>query len=224
MKNFLSEFAGTFGFVFIGCGAAVFATPFIGYPGVALAFGLGYGAMLCAFKDGSFNPAVTLAALSCDRNGISWKSALLNAAGNIAAQIAGAFAAVWLVYFVYAGKTGYVYQGSSDANIIERYAPSAAFVLETVLNLLFLLVFFKSGKDRRAAATAAVITAGYLLSYPVTRGAMNPARTSASAIIEGEDAVSQLPLFWGASLTAAIIAGIVLNPAIIRFINKKSGK
>ena len=93
MKNFLSEFAGTFGFVFIGCGAAVFATPFIGYPGVALAFGLGYGAMLCAFKDGSFNPAVTLAALSCDRNGISWKSALLNAAGNIAAQIAGAFVA-----------------------------------------------------------------------------------------------------------------------------------
>ncbi len=224
MKNFLSEFAGTFGFVFIGCGAAVFATPFIGYLGVALAFGLGYGAMLCAFDNGAFNPAVTIAALSCDRNGVSLKSALPSAAGIVAAQIAGAFAAAWTVYFVYAGKTGYVYQGSTDANVVERYTPSAAFALETVLNLLFLLVFFKSGKSRRPAATAAIVSAGYLLSYPVTRGAMNPARATASAIIAGEDAIAQLPVFWGASLTAAIVAGIVLNPAVIRFFSKKSGK
>lgn len=215
VKHYLSEFAGTFGFVFIGCGAVVFAAPFIGYLGIAIAFGLAYGAMGFAFQGHHFNPAITVAAaLSKQFYGKNIWFTLIKTAGYILMQTAGACAAVFLIYYVYSGKTGYVYQGSPDANIIERYTLPAAFCLETILTFLFLCVFLGNNKrtDRQAAACGLFITAAYLLSYPVTKGALNPARTTAAALFAGETALAQLPVFWGAALIAALIAGIAYHP------------
>lgn len=215
MKNYLSEFAGTFGFVFIGCGAVVFAAPFIGYLGIAMAFGLAYSAMNLAFKGHHFNPAVTIAAaLSGQFRGKNIWFTLIKTAGYVLMQTAGACAAVFLVYYVYSGKTGYVYQGSPDANIIDRYTLPAAFCLETILSFLFLCMFLgNNGRtDRQAAACGIFITAATLLSYPVTKGALNPARTTASALFGGETALAQLPVFWAAALIAALAAGIAYHP------------
>ena len=215
MKNYLSEFIGTFGFVFIGCGAVVFAAPFIGYLGIAMAFGLAYGAMGLAFKDGHFNPAVTIAAaLSKQFYAKNIWFTLIKTAGYVFVQTAGACAAVYLIYYIYSGKTGYVYQGSPDANIIERYSISAAFCLEVILNFLFLCVFLGNTacSGKRAVACGLFITAAFLLSYPVTKGAINPARTTASALFGGEKALAQLPVYWAASLTAALIAGMAYRP------------
>lgn len=219
VKNYLSEFAGTFGFVFIGCGAVVFAAPFIGYLGIAMAFGLAYGAMGFAFKGHHFNPAVTIAAtLSGQFRGKNIWFTLIKTAGYVLLQTAGACAAVFLIYYVYSGKTGYVYQGSPDANVIDRYALSAAFCLETILSFLFLCVFLGNNghTDRQAAACGLFITAACLLSYPVTKGALNPARTTASALFGGETALAQLPVFWAAALTAALAAGIAYHPVFRR--------
>lgn len=215
MKNHLSEFAGTFGFVFIGCGAVVFATPFIGYLGIAMAFGFAYGAMASTFKDCHLNPAATLAtAVSGQFRGKNVWFTALQTAGRILMQTAGACAAVFAVYYIYSGKTGYVYQGSPDANIVERYTLPAAFCLEAILTFLFLCVFL--GNDgrtgRRAAACGIFLTAALLSSYPVTKGALNPARTTASALFHGKDALAQLPVFWGAALTAALFAGLLYRP------------
>ncbi len=215
VKKYLSEFAGTFGFVFIGCGAVVFAAPFIGYLGIALAFGAAYGAMNFTFSGSHLNPAVTVAAAVCGRmRGKNVWLTLAETAGFILMQTAGACAAVALIYFVYSGKNGYVYQGSPDANIAGRYALSAVFWLEVVLNFLFVCVFLGTDehKGRQPAACALFICAAYLLSYPVTKGAMNPARTVASALFAESDAVAQLPVFCGAAFAAAVAAGLLHLP------------
>lgn len=216
MKNYLSEFIGTFGFVFIGCGAVVFAAPFIGYLGISMAFGLAYSAMGMAFAGHHFNPAVTVAAAISNRfHGKNIWFTLIKTIAYIVMQLLGACAAVALIYYVYSGKNGYVYQGAPDLNVIQRYTLSSAFCLESVLSLLFLCVFLGSNghQGRQSVACGLFITTAFLLSYPVTKGSLNPARTTASAIISADEtAIAQLSLFWGAGLLAALIAGICYHP------------
>lgn len=216
VKNYLSEFIGTFGFVFIGCGAVVFAAPFIGYLGISMAFGLAYSAMGMAFAGHHFNPAVTVAAAISNRfHGKNIWFTLIKTIAYIVMQLLGACAAVALIYYVYSGKNGYVYQGAPDLNVIQRYTLSSAFCLESVLSLLFLCVFLGSNEHqgRQSVACGLFITTAFLLSYPVTKGSLNPARTTASAIISADEtAIAQLSLFWGAGLLAALIAGICYHP------------
>ena len=227
MKAYLSEFIGTFGFVLIGWCSVVLARPFIGYLGVSMAFGMAYAAFCHAFPEGHFNPAATVAAaLSGGFRSRNKLLTALNAAGYIVVQTAGACAAIALVQFVYAGKTGYVPQESVNIYLIDRYTLSAAFWLETTLNLLFLTVFLNASRApaQKAAACGALITAAYLLSFPVTKGAMNPAFSTAKALFGDEEALSQLSLFWKASLTAAVITGAACNPAIGKLFGEKDEK
>ena len=227
MKAYLSEFIGTFGFVLIGWSAVILARPFIGYLGVSMAFGMAYAAFCHAFPEGHFNPAATVAAtLSgrfCARNKLL---TVLNALGYIAVQTAAAFAAIALVQFVYAGKTGYVPQESINIYVIDRYTLSAAFCLEAVLSFLFSVVFLSTSRApaQKAAACGVLITAACLLSFPVTKGGMNPAFSTAKAFFGGEEAVAQLMLFWKASLTAAVIAGIAYNPVTGKIFRKKENE
>ena len=224
MKHYFSEFIGTFGFVFIGLGSVVFAAPFIGYLGISIAFGLAYAAVCFAFPDGHFNPAATIAAALSGRFCAHSKiGTALKVLGYILTQTAGACAAAAVVYLVYSGKTGYVPQGMAGANIVNRYTLSAAFYLETVLFFLFLCVFLGTyeNKSHQPIACGFFITAAYLLSYPVTKGALNPARTTAAALFGGEDALAQLPFFWEAALVASLIAGIIYNPQISNIFKRK---
>lgn len=218
VKSYISEFIGTFGFVFIGCGCIVFATPFIGYLGISLSFGLAYSAMNMTFPGHHFNPALTIAcAVSQQFYAKNIWLTLTKTLAYILIQIIAAYAAVALIYFIYSGKTGYVYQGPADVNLVERYTLSSAFYLETVLTFLFICVFLgcNANKGYQAIASGLTLAASFLLSYPVTKGALNPARTTASALFcKQEEALSQLPLFWGAALIAALIAGVAYHPAI----------
>lgn len=220
MKNYFAEFAGTFGFVFIGCGAVIFAAPFIGYLGISIAFGLAFCAMMYAFPGHHFNPAITVAAaVSGTFKGRRVWITVLKVIGVILAQTAGACAAAAVLYAVYSGKTGYVSQGIFAANIIDRYTLRSAFYLETILSFLFLCVFFGSNarKEHQSIALGFTLTAAYLLSYPVTRGSLNPARTTAAALFSGEPAaMEQLKLFWTAAMLAAVTAGLLFNPAVNR--------
>ena len=221
MKSYFSELVGTFGFVLIGWGSVIFARPFIGYLGVSMAFGLAYTAFCFAFPKGHFNPAATVAAaLSGHFHAKSKLLTFLTVSGYAAVQTAGACAAVALVQYVYAGKTGYVPQETMNIYLIDRYTLSAAFCLEAVLNILFLTVFVKTYHNK-AIACGAMITVAYLLSFPVTKGGINPARSTATALFGGEEALAQLVWFWGTALIAAVIVGIACNPSIERLIRKK---
>ncbi|MBO4520240.1 MAG: aquaporin [Alphaproteobacteria bacterium] len=231
MKLYLYEFVGTFGFVFLGWGTVVFAAPFVGYLGISVAFGLAYAALCFAFSGGHFNPAATIAAALSGRFRAKRKyGTLLKTLVFILIQIAGAYAAAVSVYYIYSGKMGFVPQGLPGVNIVERYTLSAAFYLETLLNILFLCVFLGTYDNAKTQSLACglLITAAFLLSYPVTRGAMNPARTTATSLLGGEEAIAQLPLFWEAALTAAVITGLFYNQAIRRkitsaFAHKEKG-
>ena len=221
MKSYLSEFIGTFGFVLTGWGAVVFARPFIGYPGVAIAFGLAYAAFCFAFPKGHFNPAATVAAaLSGHFHTKSKLLTALNVLGYTIVQTAGACASVALVQYVYSGKTGYVPQETMNIYLIDRYTLPAAFCLESVLSFLFLTVFVRTYHNK-ALACGAFITVAYLLSFPVTKGGINPARSTATALFGGEEALAQLPLFWGSAMIAAVIVGLACNPLIERLFRKK---
>ncbi len=229
MKKYFAEFTGTFGFVFIGCGAAVIAGPWIGYLGIAVAFGFALCAMMYAFtpvSGGHFNPAVTLALTVAGRfsGRTAWETAG-KFIGYVAAQVAGACAAAYVLYDIYAGKTGFVNQGTFNANIIERYTMQGAFWTELLLSFLFICVFLgsKAEKNRRGFAPVAVglfLVAAYLLSIPVTRGALNPARSTSQALFGGDTALAQLWLFWSAPMLAGLLGGLFYNRKLTRFFEK----
>ena len=224
MKRYLTEFTGTFGFVLIGWGAVLFAKPFIGYLGISMAFGMAYAAVCFAFPDGHFNPVATVAsAISGHFRSQSKFKTFLNALGYTSMQTLGAYAAVAFVQFIYAGKTGYVHQEAINSYIVDRYTLSAVFYLELILNFLFASVFLGTNQDKtnKPIACGLFITAAYLLSYPVTKGAINPARTTATALFGGEEAIMQLPVFWESAIAAAVLAGIVYNPFISKLFHKK---
>lgn len=224
MKNYLAEFTGTFGFVFIGWGSVLFAKPFIGYLGISMAFGMAYAAMCFAFPNGHFNPAATVAsALSGVFHTGGKLRTFFNTLGYILMQTVGAIAADAAVQFIYSGKTGYVHQEAINSYIVDRYTLSAAFYLELILNFLFAAIFLNTyhNKTNKPIACGLFITTAYLFSYPVTKGAVNAARTTATALFGGEEAAAQLPVFWGASIAAAVIAGIVYNSFIGDLFRKK---
>ena len=230
MKKYFAEFTGTFGFVFIGCGAAVIAGPWIGYLGIAVAFGFALCAMMYAFtpvSGGHFNPAVTLALTVSGRfSGRTAWGTVGKFIGYIAAQVAGACAAAYVLYDIYAGKTGFVNQGTFNANIIERYTTQAAFWTESLLSFLFICVFLgsKAEKNRRGFAPVAVglfLVAAYLLSIPVTRGALNPARSTSQALFGGDAAIAQLWLFWCARCWRGFWAACSIINALCTFLKKR---
>ena len=95
------------------------------------------------------------------------------------------------------------------ANVSDRYQFSAVFTTEAVLSLLFCALYLKV-RERMAAPVGlgAFLTAAYLISYPITKGALNPAKAVALATFATAEAVSELRIFCTAPFAAALIAGL----------------
>jgi aquaporin Z len=80
------------------------------------------------------------------------------------------------------------------------------------MNFMFLIIILGS-TDKRAPQGFAPIAIGlgltliHLISIPVTKTSVNPARSTGQAIIVQGWAISQLWLFWIAPILGAIIAG-----------------
>jgi aquaporin Z len=212
-----AEFLGTFWLVFGGCGSAVLAAAFpelgIGFAGVALAFGLTVLTMAYAIGHISgchLNPAVSIGLWAGKR----FKGSEL--LGYIIAQVLGGIVAAFVLYIIASGKTGFSL-GEFAANGYGEHSPggytiTAAFVCELVLTFVFLMVIMGS-TDKRAPQGFAPIAIGlaltliHLISIPVTKTSVNPARSTSQAIIVGGWALYQLWLFWVAPILGAIIAG-----------------
>jgi aquaporin Z len=214
-----AEFLGTFWLVFGGCGSAVLAAAFpqlgIGFVGVSLAFGLTVLTMAFAvgsISGGHFNPAVTLGLTVARR----FPGNKLPA--YVGVQVAGAIVAAAVLYFIAAGKPGFVPGGFASngyaGNSPGGYSLGAAFALETVLTAGFLLVILGSTSKTAATGFAPIaigfaLTLIHLISIPVTNTSVNPARSTGVALFATNGALGQLWLFWLAPLLGGSLGGIL---------------
>ena len=216
MKKYIAELFGTFVLVFIGCGTVVFSTPYVGFVGIALAFGLAVTAMVYAIGPVSgahINPAVTLGVLSAGR------MSLKDAIGYIIFQFIGAtLGAAVLYYMLIKGKiSGY---NVAEAGLGENgwgfnygggYVVYAAAVFEFIATFIFVKVVLKTtAADLKIAGVVIGLTLAvlHILGLPITGVSVNPARSFGPAYFVGGQAMAQLWLFLLVPSVAGILAGI----------------
>lgn len=212
-----AEFIGTFTLVTALCGTALFPAPVGGGPvAIATAAGVSVLAMCYAVghvSGGHFNPAVTLGLVAGGR----FKAP--DAPGYIAAQLLGAIAAAFVFQIILSG-------GSTGANAPKvsnfmtisntfgpgRFSLMSAFLIETVTTALFLIVVM-GATAKRAPAELAPIAIGmafglfYLIAMPVSNASLNPARSTAAAILAGGQSLTDLWVFWVAPIVGAVAGG-----------------
>ena len=220
MKAYGAEFLGTFWLVLGGCGSAVLAAKIpelgIGLHGVSLAFGLTVLTMAYAIGHISgchLNPAVSLGL---------WAGGRFPAAKlvpYIAAQVLGAIVAGAVLYVIASGTAGFdISKGFALNGYGEHsgggFSLQAALVCEVVMTMFFLIIIL-GATDSRAPAGFAPIAIGlaltliHLISIPVTKTSVNPARSTGVAVIAGGWAVDQLWLFWVAPIVGALLGAVV---------------
>jgi aquaporin Z len=222
MKQYGAEFFGTFWLVLGGCGSALLAAAFpdvgIGLLGVAFAFGLAVLTMAFAIGHISgchLNPAVSIGLWMGGR----FPTAQL--APYIGAQVAGGIAGAVVLNIIASGEEGFNtaigFAAVSNGYGIHSpggYSLLAGFVTEVVITMLFLIVILGS-TDKRAPQGFAPIAIGLalttflLLSIPVTNASVNPARSTATAVLAGGWALGQLWLFWVAPILGGVIGALV---------------
>lgn len=226
-KALAAEFIGTFGLVSATCGSALFSAP-AGGGLVAVAFAIGLSVMIMAYavghiSGGHFNPAVTIGLIAAGR----FESG--NAIGYIIAQVLGGIAAAFLFSAILAGAISAgptaTTKWNTFAAISNTYGGAngftvmSAFIMEVTATALFLVVIVGS-TAKRAPAGLAPLAIGFaffvlhLVSIPVTNASLNPARSTAPAILAGGVALSQLWVFWVAPILGGILGG-----AITRWLN-----
>ena len=219
-KKMSAEFIGTFWLVLGGCGSAVLAATFpevgIGLVGVSIAFGLTVLTMAYAIGHISgchLNPAVSFGL---------WTSGRFSTAEllpYIVAQVAGGLAGAAILYVIASGQAGFDVTAGFASNGYAEHSPGgyslvAALTTEIVMTFMFLIIIL-GATDKRAPQGFAPIAIGlgltliHLISIPVTNTSVNPARSTAVAIFQGDWAVSQLWMFWLAPIVGAILAGLV---------------
>jgi aquaporin Z len=214
-----AEFIGTFWLVFGGCGSAVLAAAFpdvgIGLLGVSLAFGLTVLTMAYAIGHISgchLNPAVSIGLALGNR----FRSS--EVLPYIAAQVAGAIVAAFVLYTIASGRPGFSLEGGLAANGYGSHSPGgyslvAALVSEVVLTMMFLLIILGATDDRapRGFAPIAIglgLTLIHLIGIPVTNLSVNPARSTGPAVVTGGWALAQLWMFWVAPIAGAMLGAL----------------
>ena len=227
-KSLAAEFLGTFWLVLGGCGSAVLAAKFggdgnplgIGFVGVALAFGLTVltGAYAFGHVSGAhFNPAVSLGLWAGGR------FPARNLAPYIAAQVAGAIFAAWILFIIASGSATFAIEPGSAGAFASNgfgelspggYSMMSALLCEIVLSAFFLIVIMGSTHGRAPAGFAPLaiglaLTLIHLISIPVTNTSVNPARSTGVALFAGDAAIGQLWMFWVAPFIGAVIGGVI---------------
>lgn len=224
MNKYAAEFIGTFWLVLGGCGSAVLAAAFpdvgIGLLGVSLAFGLTVLTMAYAIGHISgchLNPAVSVGLV------VGGRFPAGELIPYIVAQVLGAIAAAFLLYFIASGQAGFTLaanglavNGYGDLSP-GKYSMMAGFVTEVVMTAVFLFVIL-GVTDKRASAASAGLAIGlaltliHLISIPVTNTSVNPARSTGPALVllvggHGQ-ALTQLWLFWVAPIVGSVIGAL----------------
>ncbi|GAA3205661.1 aquaporin Z [Microbacterium terregens] len=227
----VAEALGTFVLVFGSIGTALFAADFgvsengtslgVGFVGVALAFGLTLLAAIYTWgpvSGGHFNPAVTFGLAAAGR--FAWK----DAPGYIVAQIVGGALGTTLIVLIGlfgpANWLSTAQDGGFASNGFGEHSPGgfglgAAIVAEILFTAIFVLVILGVTHAKRGAGNFAGLAIGltltfiHLASIPIDNTSVNPARSIATAIYGGGDALLQLWVFLVFPLVGAVLAGFL---------------
>ncbi len=217
MKKYLAELLGTFVLVFVGTASAVVAGKFIGFLGIALAFGLAVLVMVYAIGPISgchINPAITIAML------VNGKIPPKDAVIYILVQCIGAIIASALLLAIMTGHPGYVLatdglgQNGYGAASPGNYSLVSGFIAEVVLTFVFLMAIFGATSKKAPAGFAGIaiglaLTIILLVCIPITGASINPARSIGPALLAGGTALAQLWMFLIAPVIGALIAAFV---------------
>lgn len=222
----LAEGIGTAVLVIGGPGTAIFATGGfneglnLGILGVAFAFGL---SLLCmAYLIGRIsgchiNPAVTVGML------LTRKQPPAKAAPYIAAQIVGGIVGAGLLALILSGTEGY-FAAAQDAGFASNgygiHSPGgfdllSVAIIEIVVTAVFVLIVLGTTDESGVPKGFGPIAAGlgltlvHMISIPVSNTSVNPARSIATAVFQGDWALGQVWAFIvfpiiGAALAAGL--------------------
>jgi aquaporin Z len=218
-QKIAAEALGTFVLVFFGCGSVIYTTNGLqtfDIVQVGLTFGL--AVMLMAYavgriSGGHFNPAVTVGAAMGGR--MSWRQVPV----YVGSQLGGAVVAGLALFVLLQGFDGFESDGGMGENSFgdkgSGYAWWAAFLLELLLTLLFVVVILAVTDARfehPALAPLAIgltLTAIHFVAIPATGTSVNPARSIGPALFAGGDAIVQLWLFILAPLIGGALGGLL---------------
>jgi aquaporin Z len=209
-----AEFMGTFALVTAVCGAALFSAPSAGLVAVAFAVGLTVMAMAFAvgpISGGHFNPAVTLGMVAGGR----FEPAKVP--GYIIAQVLGGTAAACVFYVILGGAVGGKWNDFTAISNLYGGTHStlvAVGLIEIMMTALFLIVIMGVTHRNCPAGFAPIgiglfLTVIHLVAIPVSNASVNPARSTATAIFGGAEALGSLWLFWVAPIVGGIIGGLI---------------
>lgn len=210
-KKLVAEAIGTMVLVLMGCGTAVFnggATSVAAVLTIAFGFGLSVVAMAYAIGNISgchINPAITWGAM------LTGRMSVIEAAGYIGAQIAGALVGSTLLYLI---ASGMGIEGTG-ANSYAEGNLMPAFVAETVFTAIFVFVvlgttaYENRSSDFAGLAIGLCLVLVHIVCIPITGTSVNPARSIGPALFAGGVALQQLWLFIVAPLLGATIAALI---------------
>ncbi len=223
-----AEFFGTFLLVLGLIGTALFASHFADPAGafvpgivyVAASFAVGLSVIMGAYafgpiSGGHFNPAVTLGLAAAGR--FPWREIW----GYLVAQVLGGLVATSVLVLIgLSGPEGWLGEardGGFASNGWDELSPGgfgfgAAVVVEIVLTGLFLIVILGVTHPSRGTPLAGLaiglsLTLIHFVSIPVDNTSVNPARSLATAVYGGGEALSQLWAFIVFPLVGALVAG-----------------
>lgn len=219
LKKYVAEFIGTFVLVLFACGTAAVvgcdATWGTGYLLTALAFGLVIVAMAYSIGNISgchINPAVSIAML------VSGKLSIIDFAGYVIAQFAGAIAGAATLMSLVGKETGLgangLYEGSTGKSMI----------VEIILTFVFVLAILGVTSKKEYSSVAGIViglslTLVHILGISFTGTSVNPARSFGPALFVGGDALANVWVFIVAPLIGGLLAAVVYH-----FLNIKNNK
>jgi aquaporin Z len=215
-RKYWAEGIGTFWLVFAGIGTVLLDTA-TGNIGIALAFGL---AVLTAayaigrISGGHYNPAVTVGLA------VAGRLPHREIVPYILAQLAGGIVAAFLLWWIAIGKAGFTVGGFASngyaTNSPGGYSLLSCALIEIVATALFVTVILGATARKAHASLAPLaiglaLTLAHLASLPVSGTGLNPARSSATALVAAAGGTTwpllELWLYWLAPLVGGAIAG-----------------
>jgi aquaporin Z len=219
VSRLIAEVFGTFVLVFGVVGTALFAATNVGYLGVAIAVGL---AVLTAayavghISGGHFNPAVSVGAAAAGR--LRWADVV----PYVIAQILGGLVATLVIWIVvslsgFTADFGAVSNGFDDHSA-GHYSMASVLLVEVIATAVFMWIILGVTAPGSAAAGFAplaiglALTMAHLVLIPISNASLNPARSIATAVFGGPDALAQLWVFLVAPVVGGLIAGFTWRP------------
>jgi aquaporin Z len=215
-RKYWAEGIGTFWLVFAGIGTVLLDAA-TGNIGIAVAFGLAVLTAAYAIgrvSGGHYNPAVTVGLAVAGR--LPYREIL----PYILVQLAGGIIAAFLLWWIAGGKAGFIVGGFASNGYATHspgnYSLISCALIEIVMTAFFVTVILGATARKAHASLAPLaiglaLTLAHLGSLPVSGTGVNPARSSATALVAAAGGTSwpvlELWVYWLAPLVGAAIAG-----------------